>query len=103
MSRTYKPDRSNVILMLTDGDNDNPGGLGLDELLSQIDSLASPSRPIPIITIAFGPDVQNLEPLQQIAAATGGAAYMTEDPTEIGQIFVQAFSLRIAEEPEGTE
>lgn len=100
MSRTYQPDRTNVILMLTDGDNDNPGGLGLDELMSQIDSLASPSRPIPIITIAFGPDVQNLEPLQEIAAATGGAAYMTEDPTEIGEIFLQAFSLRISEDTE---
>ncbi|MFD6949458.1 hypothetical protein A6A08_04980 [Nocardiopsis sp. TSRI0078] len=97
MSSTYRPDRTNVVLMLTDGDNDNPGGLELDELLSQINDMADPSRPIPIITIAFGPDVQNLEPLQEIAAATGGAAYMTEDPTEIGQIFLQAFSLRISE------
>ena len=100
MSRTYRPDRTNVILMLTDGDNDNPGGMELEELMEQIEELASPSRPIPIITIAFGPDVQNLEPLQQIAAATGGAAYMTEDPTEIGDIFLQAFSLRIATEEE---
>jgi hypothetical protein len=98
MSRTYQPDRTNVILMLTDGDNDNPGGLELDQLLSEIEGISSASRPIPIITIAFGPDVQNLEPLQEIAAATGGAAYMTEDPTEIGDIFLQAFSLRISED-----
>ncbi|MBR8744297.1 substrate-binding domain-containing protein [Nocardiopsis sp. MG754419] len=98
MSTNYQPDRTNVILMLTDGDNDDPGGMELDELLDQINDLSSPSRPIPIITIAFGPDVQHLEPLQQIAAATGGAAYMTEDPTEIGDIFLQAFSLRIAED-----
>ncbi|WP_150242292.1 substrate-binding domain-containing protein [Nocardiopsis quinghaiensis] len=97
MSSTYRPDRTNVVLMLTDGDNDNPDGLELDGLMSQINDIADPSRPIPIITIAFGPDVQNLEPLQEIAAATGGAAYMTEDPTEIGQIFLQAFSLRISE------
>jgi Ca-activated chloride channel family protein len=103
MSRTYRPDRTNVVLMLTDGDNDNPGGMELEELMSQIDDLSSPSRPIPIITIAFGPDVQNLEPLQEIAAATGGAAYMTEDPTEIGDIFLQAFSLRIASDDEEEE
>ncbi|MEE2052705.1 substrate-binding and VWA domain-containing protein [Nocardiopsis tropica] len=103
MSRTYRPDRTNVILMLTDGDNDNPGGMELDELMTQIDGMASPSRPIPIITIAFGPDVQNLEPLQEIAAATGGAAYMTEDPTEIGDIFLQAFSLRLTEDDPGAE
>lgn len=102
MSTNYQPDRTNVILMLTDGDNDDPGGMELEALLEQINELSSPSRPIPIITIAFGPDVQHLEPLQQIAAATGGAAYMTEDPTEIGEIFLQAFSLRIAEN-EGNE
>ncbi|WP_026118212.1 substrate-binding domain-containing protein [Nocardiopsis salina] len=95
MSRTYRPDRTNVILMLTDGDNDHPGGMELDELLDGIDELSSSSRPIPIITIAFGPEVQDVEPLQEIAAATGGAAYRTEDPREIGDIFVQAFSLRI--------
>ena len=100
MSQNYRPDRSNVILMLTDGDNDNPGGLELDELLEEIDGLSDPSQPIPIITIAFGPEVQHLEPLQEIAAATGGAAYMTEDPTEIGDIFLQAFSLRISEDIE---
>ncbi|OOC52888.1 MULTISPECIES: substrate-binding domain-containing protein [Nocardiopsis] len=97
MADTYKPDRTNVVLMLTDGDNDNPGGLKLDKLLSEINAISDPSRPIPIITIAFGPDVKHLEPLQQIAAATGGAAYMTEDPTEIGEIFLKAFSLRISE------
>jgi len=101
MSRTYRPDRTNVILMLTDGDNDHPGGMELQELLEGIDELSSPSRPIPIITIAFGPDVQHLEPLQEIAAATGGAAYMTEDPRDIGEIFVQAFSLRIDDEDDG--
>ncbi|WP_460778581.1 substrate-binding and VWA domain-containing protein [Nocardiopsis nanhaiensis] len=98
MSRNYQPDRTNVVLMLTDGDNDNPGGMELDELMDELDSLANPSRPIPVITIAFGPEVQHLEPLQEIAAATGGAAYMTEDPSEIGDIFLQAFSLRIAED-----
>ncbi|GHD36710.1 hypothetical protein GCM10007147_44240 [Nocardiopsis kunsanensis] len=103
MSRTYRPDRTNVILMLTDGDNDHPGGMELEELLEGIDELSSPSRPIPIITIAFGPDVQHLEPLQEIAAATGGAAYMTEDPRNIGEIFVQAFSLRIEDEGDGDD
>lgn len=102
MSRTYRPDRTNVILMLTDGDNDHPGGMELQELLDGIDELSSPSRPIPIITIAFGPDVQHLEPLQEIAATTGGAAYMTEDPRDIGEIFVQAFSLRIENDGDGS-
>src|SRR5699024_7659571 len=100
MSQHYRHDHSNDILLLTDGHNDNPGGLELDALLEEIDSLSDPSQPIPIITIAFGPEVQHLEPLQEIAAATGGAAYMTEDPTEIGDIFLQAFSLRISEDIE---
>src|SRR5699024_12847224 len=97
MSQNYRPDHSNVILMLTDGDNDNPGGLEMDELLEEIDGLSDPSQPIPIITIAFGPEVQHLDPLQEIAAATCGAAYTTDDPTAIGDILRQAFSPRLAQ------
>ncbi|MFV2194568.1 substrate-binding domain-containing protein [Nocardiopsis sp. LOL_012] len=92
----YTPDRNNVILVLTDGDNDNPDGIDLETLLTELDAVSDPARPIPVFTIAFGPDVEHLEPLQEIGAATGGAAYMTEDPTEISDIFLKIFSHRIS-------
>ncbi|QBI53178.1 substrate-binding and VWA domain-containing protein [Streptomonospora litoralis] len=100
MSRTYKADRVNAILMLTDGNNDDSESISLDKLLSTIEEESSPVRPIPVFTIAFGPDIDP-EPLQKIAEATGGASYTTEDPTEIGDIFLQAFSHRLEPAAQG--
>ncbi|MBV2363222.1 substrate-binding and VWA domain-containing protein [Streptomonospora nanhaiensis] len=98
MSRTYKPDRVNSILMLTDGNNDDPDSISLEELLTTLEEESSTVRPIPVFTIAFGPDIDP-EPLERIAEVTGGAAYTTEDPTEIGDIFLQAFSQRLEPTP----
>jgi len=33
-------------------------------------------------------------PLQQITSTTGGGVFVAEDPTKIGDIFLQAISLR---------
>ncbi|MFD0774004.1 substrate-binding and VWA domain-containing protein [Streptomonospora algeriensis] len=98
MSRTYKSDRVNAILMLTDGNNDDPDSISLDELATKLEEESSPVKPIPIFTIAFGPDIDP-EPLNRIAEISGGASYTTENPAEIGDIFLKAFSNRL--EPVG--
>ncbi|WP_067967938.1 substrate-binding and VWA domain-containing protein [Nocardiopsis trehalosi] len=100
MSRSYKSDRINAILMLTDGNNDDPDSIDIDELISTIEQESSVERPIPVFTIAFGPDIDPA-PLQRIAEATGGEAYTTEDPTEIGDIFLRAFAQRLDTPEEG--
>ncbi|WP_046471423.1 substrate-binding domain-containing protein [Allosalinactinospora lopnorensis] len=94
MSRSYKADQVNAILMLTDGEDDTDDGISLNQLLSTLEQESTEEQPVPIISIAFGPEVDR-EPLEQIAEATDGAAYTTDDPTEIGEIFLKAFSLRL--------
>ncbi|MBB4930154.1 hypothetical protein F4561_000974 [Lipingzhangella halophila] len=102
MLQSYKPDRRNAILMLTDGEDDAEDGISLDELLSTLEEESSDDKPIPIISIAFGPSIDP-EPLEKIAEATGGASYTTEDPREIGEIHLKAFSLRLQEPEEDGE
>lgn len=102
MARTYKPDRINSILMLTDGNNDDADSISLDRLLASLKEQSSKQRPIPIFTIAFGPDIDP-EPLREISELTGGEAYTTEDPTEIGDIFLRAFSQRLDTSASGEE
>ncbi|CAM3856947.1 substrate-binding and VWA domain-containing protein [Nocardiopsis rhodophaea] len=101
MSRNYKADRINAILMLTDGNNDDPNGISLDHLLQTLQTEGSRERPVPIFTIAFGPDIDP-GPLEKVAKATGGATYTTKDPTEIGDIFLRAFAQRL-KGPESSE
>ncbi|PSK96611.1 von Willebrand factor type A domain-containing protein [Murinocardiopsis flavida] len=100
MSRTYKTDRVNTILVLTDGNNDDPGSISLKKLLATLEEEFAPSRPVAVISIAFGPDVDP-EPLRKIAKATRGAAYSTDDPSEIGEIFLKSFALRIKGQGQG--
>ena len=94
MASSYKSDKVNAILMLTDGNNDDPDGISLKELVSTIEEESNPHHPIPVFTIAFGPGI-DLEPMEKVAELTGGEAYKTENPAEIGDIFLQAFSQRL--------
>jgi Ca-activated chloride channel homolog len=87
--RTYQPDRNNVLVVLTDGMNYDPGHtILLQELLKELDRTSDPLKPVAVVPIAFGPDVDP-GPLQQIAKRTGGQAFVTLDPGQIQQVFLE--------------
>lgn len=93
VQKGWDPGRVNSVVIMTDGENLNPGGLTLSQLLSQIKSIADPKRPIEVIAIGIGNEVDKSE-LDKITAATGGGAFVTADPAQIGEIFLKAISLR---------
>jgi hypothetical protein len=87
--RTYQPDRNNVLVVLTDGMNYDPGHtISLQKLLTRLGQAVDPLKPVAIVPIAFGPDIDP-GPLQQIARATGGQAFVTLDPRQIQQVFLE--------------
>jgi Ca-activated chloride channel homolog len=87
--RTYQPDRNNVLVVLTDGMNYDPGHtILLQELMKQLEKTANPMKPVAIVPIAFGPDIDPA-PLQQIAKVTGGQSFVTLDPGQIQQVFLE--------------
>ena len=91
---TFDPTAVNSVLVLTDGTNeDNDAGLQLDRLLETLRSEADPQRPIKVIGVALGPDA-DLGALQQIAAATGGAAYSAVDPADLQTVLFDALRQR---------
>ncbi|GAA1548167.1 hypothetical protein GCM10009678_33560 [Actinomadura kijaniata] len=96
MKRTYKPEFGNSILLLTDGANDDPGGLSLKQTLAELRSLRDPNRPIQVNMIGFGKGVDPNE-LKQIADATGGSVQVAQTPQEISKIFLRMLSRRIKE------
>ncbi len=89
----WDPSRVNSIVIMTDGQNDNPGGLTLPALLAQIKKIADPAKPIEVIAIGIGDGVDKTE-LAKITAATGGGVFLATDPSKIGGIFLQAIALR---------
>jgi ABC-type Fe3+ transport system substrate-binding protein len=90
MRSSYQAGMVNSVVLLTDGRNeDDPEGIDLETLLTQLTAQFDPAAPVPIITIGMGPEA-DMEALQQISAATGTTAYHAEDPSDIQSVFLQA-------------
>jgi hypothetical protein len=88
----WDPGKVNSIVLMTDGQNDNPGGLTLDQLTSQLQKIADPQRKVQLIAIGIGEASQ--AELTKITQVTGGGVFIASDPSKIGQIFLQAIALR---------
>jgi hypothetical protein len=83
----------NSVILLTDGENDDPGSLTLGELVSTIERERDPARPIQVIAIGMGPDA-DANALKRIAGATGGESYVARDPGDIAEVFIDAMLRR---------
>jgi Bacterial extracellular solute-binding protein len=89
----FDPTAVNSVLVVTDGTNEDSQGIDLDELLETLRSEADPERPVKVIGVALGPDA-DLGALEQIADATGGAAYSAVDPTDLQTVLFDALRQR---------
>jgi hypothetical protein len=91
--KNWDPSRVNSVVIMTDGQNDDPGGMTLDHLISELKSIKNPAKPVQVIAIGIGTDVNENE-LERITSTTGGGTFVTADPSKIGQIFLKAIALR---------
>jgi hypothetical protein len=89
----YEARAVNSVILLTDGENDDPGSLTLDQLVQTIERERDPARPIQVIAIGMGPDA-DAKALRRIAAATGGRSYVARDPHDIAEVFIDAMLAR---------
>jgi Ca-activated chloride channel family protein len=88
----YQEGEPNLVVLVTDGRNeDTTGGIDRDTLLRTLTEEQDPARPVGITTIAYGADA-DVESLALVSEATGGLAYVSPNPAQIGQILVAAFS-----------
>ncbi|MEW9551284.1 substrate-binding domain-containing protein [Nonomuraea sp. NPDC050783] len=98
LTRTYKEDKINTLLILTDGaGNDDPdGGLSNAGLLQFLRSTYNPKRPISILLIAFGPEAEKgKQQMDALARATGGEAYIAKDVLQVRDFFLQGMERRL--------
>lgn len=90
-TRNWTPGRINMVLILTDGKDDNASGIDRAGLLRELRALVDRKRPVPILFIGVGPDIDPTE-LGQIATVTGGRVARTAQPSGIRQIFFTALA-----------
>ncbi|MFF7547584.1 substrate-binding and VWA domain-containing protein [Streptomyces canus] len=86
---SYAEGKFNALVVLTDGVNQDPGSISRGALVSELEKLSSPQRPVPLIVIAVGPDA-DLAEAEQLAEATGGSGQQVNDPTQIHTVILKA-------------
>ena len=91
--RDYDENYSNSVILLTDGANDDPGSIELPALLRQLRSVRDPQRPVRVIGVAISQDADYAS-LKKIAEATGGQAYLAENPEDVVTVFARAIATR---------
>jgi Ca-activated chloride channel family protein len=93
MQRAWRPNAQNVLVIMTDGKNEDDVGLTLAQLTARLRAAAKPERPLPIIGIAVGPQA-DAEALRTISQATGGRTFVERDDLSAIQQIVLAFAGR---------
>lgn len=85
----YDPSKVNTVVLITDGQNVDPGGPTLDQLLAELQTPRAKLLPVPVYAIGLGPDA-DLDALGKIARETGGKVYAVKDPTKLRSVFLDA-------------
>ena len=88
MLATYQPHRVNAVLVLTAGVDQNRGDISAATLVSDLQVLYDPRRPVRIVAIMLGRG-GDLRALQRIAATTNGQAIAITRYSRLGQVIFQ--------------
>ena len=89
----FDPERRNYVVLFTDGQNEDTGQT-LTQLTSALKKEADRKRPISVVLVGIGPDVDRDE-LGQIAKAAGGKALTADQPEDINRVMIDALVARI--------
>jgi hypothetical protein len=97
-TQNWEAGRINTVVVMTDGQDDNDSDITRDQLRAELRKLQNPRRPLRLIGIGIGPDVDAAE-LTALTKVTGGQAFVAPDPTKIGDVFYSALSLMLCQPP----
>ncbi|WP_327023675.1 substrate-binding and VWA domain-containing protein [Micromonospora sp. NBC_01739] len=89
--RHWTPGRINLVLVMTDGRNEDDDSIGRAALLAELKRMQEPRRPLPIIFIGLGEEIDP-EELKAIAKVTGGRVFVTAQPSGMRRIFFSALA-----------
>jgi Ca-activated chloride channel family protein len=87
----YRKGATNIVVLLTDGKNDDPGGgLSLEQLKTELTkNKGVADKQVPVVLVGYGEDV-DFAILQELSALTGTTARSSRDAFDINQVLVQA-------------
>jgi hypothetical protein len=93
MTAIHTPGAESLVVLLTDGADDNRSALKLPELTDKLKA-ADKTKPVKVVTIALGRDLDN-QALTDIAIASGGQPYTSSRAFDIDKVLISAlFDIR---------
>jgi Ca-activated chloride channel family protein len=92
----YQTGATNLVVLLTDGKNDDPpGGLNLDQLKQRLNqNRFDEAHRVPVVTVAYGADA-DAATLQDISRTSGAASYNAKSAFDINQVLQTAIFGRV--------
>ncbi|GAB3595027.1 substrate-binding and VWA domain-containing protein [Angustibacter peucedani] len=90
MRHQWRPD-TDVVVVLSDGRNDDPGSISLRNLLATLKKEQDADRPVRVFTIAYGQQADATS-LAAIARATGGESFTARSPADIEQVLLASLT-----------
>jgi Ca-activated chloride channel family protein len=91
----YKLGATNLVVLMTDGKNDDPGGgLNLAQLQAKLSANAKTDKKVPIVTVGYGDDA-DFAALQDISRLSGGNLYTSKTAFDINQVLATAIFGRV--------
>ncbi|MBB2948036.1 hypothetical protein FB565_007807 [Actinoplanes lutulentus] len=90
----WKAGRSNSVILFTDGENLNPDGLGQGEFLEKLKKAVDPKKPVRLVLIGIGNEVNKAELDKISAVVKGSGVFIAPDPARISDIFLEAIGTR---------
>jgi Ca-activated chloride channel family protein len=95
MQRVWQPEAQNLLVVITDGKDEDHEGRSLPELLDALGEAVQPDRPLAVIALAVGPEA-DAAALEQVTGVTGGRTVIARDDLSALQQVILAFAGRIS-------
>ena len=91
MRPRYRPDALTLVVVLTDGrDEDSPYAMTTQAFLGKLAAASNPKTPVPVFCIGYGADA-DMTVLNQISTRTGGKAVASNDPGDLASAIAMVF------------
>lgn len=100
----YQADAANVVILITDGENNTPGSpsTSTEDTIAQIQAEQDPDAPVYFVLIGVSEDA-NMDALRHIAQNVGGEAYSANSPSDIQRIFQEGLTSIAQQGSQGAE
>ncbi|WP_127501303.1 substrate-binding domain-containing protein [Actinoplanes solisilvae] len=91
MREKVSPGTVTLVVVLTDGvDGESTFKMTHAQFMAKLAGEQDPSRPVPVLSVGYGPDV-DMKALNEMSEATGGKAFPATNPADLSSAIAKAF------------